>query len=55
LLLDEAWLEAETQRAVEAAQPGEDVWDELQALHQEIKESWQSDKTAAELVSEQRR
>lgn len=55
LPLDEAWLEAETQRAVEAAQPGEDVSNELEALRQEIGESWQSDKTAAELVSEQRR
>jgi hypothetical protein len=53
--LDEAWLEGESQRAAEATSPGEDVWDELEALRREIGASWQSDKTAVELVSEQRR
>ena len=55
LPVDEAWLEEETRRAAEAAAPGEDVWAELEALRQEIGESWQSEKTAVELVSEQRR
>ena len=55
LPVGEDWLEAETRRAVEAAAPGEDVWAELEALRQEIGRSWQSDKTAVELISEQRR
>ena len=55
LPVDEAWLEAETRRAVETATPGEDVWAELEALRQEIDRSWRSEKTGAELVSEQRR
>jgi prevent-host-death family protein len=55
LPVDEEWLEAETRHAVEATTPGEDVWAELEALRQEIDRSWQSDKTAVELVSEQRR
>ena len=55
LPVDEGWLEAETKRAAEAVTPGEDVWAELEALRQEIGESWQSEKTAVELVSEQRR
>ncbi len=55
LPVNEEWLEAETRRAVEAATPGEDVWAELEALRQEIGQSWQSEKTAVELVSEQRR
>jgi len=55
LPVDEDWLESETRRAVDAAAPGEDVWAELDALRQEIDQSWQSDKTAVELISEQRR
>jgi prevent-host-death family protein len=55
LPVDEEWLEAETKRAVEAVTPGEDVWTELETLRREIDESWQSEKTAVELVSEQRR
>ena len=54
LPVGEEWLEAETRRAVESAEPGEDVWIELEALREEIGESWQSDKTAVELVSEKR-
>lgn len=55
LPVSEDWPEAETQRAVEGARPSEDVWAELEALRREIGENWQSDKTAVELVSEQRR
>jgi prevent-host-death family protein len=55
LPLDEAWLDAEAERAIKATQPGEDVFNELEALRQEIGASWQSDKSASELVSEQRR
>jgi hypothetical protein len=42
-------------RVVQSATPSEGVWAELEALRQEIGESWQSDKTAVELVSEGRR
>jgi len=55
LPVDEDWLEAEARRAIETATPGDDVWAELEALRQEIDRSWQSEKTAVELVSEQRR
>ena len=55
LPVDERWLEAETRRTIEGVTPGEDVWAELEALRQEIGRSWQSEKTAVELVSEQRR
>ena len=43
------------ERALAWATPGPDVWPELQALRQEIGQSWQTDKTAVELVAEQRR
>jgi antitoxin (DNA-binding transcriptional repressor) of toxin-antitoxin stability system len=52
---DEEWLAAEAQRAAKAVTPGENVWAELEALREEIGRNWQSDKTAVELVSEQRR
>jgi prevent-host-death family protein len=55
LPVDEGWLEAEARRAAEAVTPSEDVWAELEALRQEIGRSWRSDKTAVELISEQRR
>ena len=55
LPVDERWLEAETRRTIEGVTPGEDVWAELEALRQEIGRGWQSEKTAVELVSEQRR
>jgi len=55
LPVDKVWLEEETRRAAEAVTPGEDVWAELKALRQEIGASWQSEKTAIELISEQRR
>jgi prevent-host-death family protein len=55
LPVDKGWLEAETQRAIETVTPGEGVWAELEALRQEIDRSWRSEKTAVELISEQRR
>ena len=55
LPVDEAWLEEEANRAAETVTPGEDVWAELEALRQEVGTSWHSDKTAVELISEQRR
>jgi prevent-host-death family protein len=54
LPIDEAWLESEARRAAEAIAPGDDVWAELGALRQEIGRSWQSEKTAVEMISEQR-
>ena len=53
--VDEDWLEEETIRATQAAKPSDDVWAELESLRQEIGQAWQSDKTAVELISEQRR
>lgn len=55
LPLDDEWLEDETTRAVQGVKPSDDVWAELETLRQEIDQSWQSDKTAVELVAEQRR
>jgi prevent-host-death family protein len=55
LPVDEAWLEEEAKRAAEATAPGEDIRAELEALRQEIDQSWGSEKTGVELVSEQRR
>ena len=55
LPVGEGWLDDETQRAIETAAPGEDVWTELEALRQEIGQSWKSEKTGVELVAEQRR
>lgn len=55
LPVSEDWLEDETRRAAESAAPGEEVWAELERLRGEIGRSWQSDKTAVELIAEQRR
>ena len=55
LPVDKAWLESEARRAAEAAMPGDEVWAELEAIRQEIGQSWTSEKTGVELVSEQRR
>ena len=55
LPVDEKWLSEEPGRAAAAVIPGDDVWAELEAIRKEIGENWQSDKTAVELVSEQRR
>jgi len=55
LPVDEEWLEAEATRAVQAVTPGDEVWAELEALRKEIGQSWHSEKTAVELISEQRR
>ena len=54
LPIDKAWLETEARRAAEAVTPGDDVRVELEALRQQIGRSWQSQKTASELISEQR-
>ena len=53
--VDEAWRESETASIIAASRPDRDFWAEWDALGKEISASWQSDKTAVELVSEQRR
>jgi prevent-host-death family protein len=55
LPLEEGWLDEETARAAEAVTPSDEVWAELEALRQEIDRSWKSEKSAVELVAEQRR
>ena len=55
LPLDEGWLDEETARAAEAVTPSDEVWAELEVLRQEIDRSWKSEKSAVELVAEQRR
>ena len=55
LPVDDEWLEAEARHVAEAATPGENIRAELEALRQEIDQSWQSEKTGVELVSEQHR
>jgi prevent-host-death family protein len=54
LPIDEAWRQNET-RPAEMATPSPDLLTELELLRQEIEESWQSDKSAVELIAEQRR
>lgn len=55
LPVDQGWMEGETERALASARPGREIWAELEALREEIGQSWRSDKTAVELVSAQRR
>ena len=55
LPLGEGWLDEETARAAEAVTPSDEVCAELEALRQEIDQSWKSEKSAVELVAEQRR
>jgi len=55
LPVDEAWLAEEAKRAAEAASLGDETAAELEALRQEIDQTWETDKTAVELISEQRR
>ena len=55
LPVGEDWQDGETERIIEAAEPGQEVWAELEALRREIDRSWKSDKTGVELVNEQRR
>jgi len=55
LPIDEEWLATETSRAAAAAEPGEGLWAELEALRQEISLAWRSEQTAVELIAEQRR
>lgn len=55
LPVDDEWLDEEAQRAAEAATPSDETAAELESLREEIDRSWRSNKTAVELVSEQRR
>jgi len=54
LPMAEGWQEAEAARAVAATRANADFWDRMAALGAEIAAKWQSDKTAVELVEEQR-
>ena len=51
LSVEEAWLEEEARRAAQAARPGEDIADQLEALRREIDRRWTSEKTAVELLA----
>jgi prevent-host-death family protein len=51
----EDWQETEAARAAAAARENAAFWDRLEALGAEIAAKWQSDKTAVELIEEQRR
>ena len=51
----EDWQESEAQRAAAAARDQADFWERMEALRAEITAKWQSDKTAVELIEEQRR
>ena len=55
LPVDEEWPKLETGQVARSASPGQAIWAELEALRQEIGQNWQSEQTAVELVSEQRR
>ena len=51
----EGWQEAEAERAATAVRENADFWDRMAVLGAEIAAKWQSDKTAVELIEEQRR
>ena len=55
LPIDQTWLQAKQERAVRSARPSPELLAELEALRAEIGASWQSDKSAVELISEGRR
>jgi antitoxin (DNA-binding transcriptional repressor) of toxin-antitoxin stability system len=51
----EGWEETEARRADAATRENADFWERMEALRAEIAAKWQSDKTAVELIDEQRR
>jgi prevent-host-death family protein len=53
--VDEARQEAEVTRRAAALRENAAFWDRMAALGAEIAAKWQSDKTAVELIDEQRR
>jgi len=55
LPMAEGWQEATTERAVATTRANADFWDRMAVLRAEIGAKWQSDKTAVELIEEQRR
>ena len=55
LPIDQSWLETEQKRRVRSARPSPELLAELEALRAKIGASWQSDKSAVELISEGRR
>lgn len=55
LPIDEEFLAREEAQATQHTQPSAALWEEMDQLRQEIDASWQSDRTAVEIVSEQRR
>jgi prevent-host-death family protein len=55
LPVDESMRNSETENIIAAARAQDDFWARMDALRAEIDAKWQSDKTAVELVAEQRR
>ena len=55
LPMAEGWQETEAARAAAAARENAAFWERMEALRAEIAAKWQSDKTAVELIEEQRR
>ena len=58
LPLNEEWaakVTAKTEEAIESALSEQAIWAELAELRREIDQKWQSDKSADELIAEQRR
>jgi prevent-host-death family protein len=51
----EDWQESEAQRAAAAVRENAAFWERMEALRAEIAAKWRSDKTAVELIEEQRR
>lgn len=55
LPMAEGWQEADAERAAAATRANADFWDRMAVLGAEIAAKWQSDKTAVEMIAEQRR
>lgn len=51
----EGWPEAEAERTATVVRENAAFWDRMAVLGAEIAAKWQSDKTAVELIEEQRR
>lgn len=55
LPVDEAWQKDEADRTISAIRSDVSFWDRMAALRAEVAAKWRSDKSAIELVEEQRR
>lgn len=55
LPIDEEWLAEESARAARMTTPGDEIATELETLREDIERHWASEKTAVELITEQRR